>query len=205
MDAGEQKIIHAYLYKKLSCVQVARQLGHTVGHVYWVLSKHKIRKRSISDAIRYLNITKFDKKPFLLRTKLKEKDRVLKIAGVMLYWGEGSKRGSTVALSNSDPIMVKVFVKFLRRICGVDESRLRVGLHYYKDQDPTALVDFWAKTTRIPKNQFDKPYLHHRRVGSYKTRSLYGTVAIRYSDKRLLDIINCWINDYQEILLQKLS
>ena len=35
----------------------------------------------------------------------------------MLYWAEGSKRRNCVEFTNSDPDMMRRFVKFLRRYC----------------------------------------------------------------------------------------
>jgi hypothetical protein len=196
----ERTIVEAYSKLMLSDTQVAQRIGTTVGRVRWVLRKNHVPKRSISEAITRLHITKFGKKPFALKKKLNRKERLLKVAAIMLYWGEGNKKGSTVALSNSDPLMVEVFLKFLRLICGVDQTRVRVGLHYYQDQNMDTLLSFWSRVTRLPIQQFDRPFMHVRKSGSYKTRSIYGTVAIRYSDKKLLETIIKWIKEYQVFL-----
>lgn len=195
-------IVDSYVNQRLSEMQTAKRLSISANKVRRVLDKYKVPRRSISDAITNLHITKFGKRPFTIREDLSPQQRVLKVAGVMLYWGEGTKRGGSVALANSDPAMVQMFLRFLREICGVDESRLRVGLHHYRDHNPRKLMKFWSEVTRIPLRQFDRPFLHFAGVGSYTMKSQYGTVAIRYSDSRLLKTLNGWIADYQQEFLE---
>lgn len=198
----EAEIVDCYVSKSFSEMQIAHRFSISANRVRRILDKHDVQRRSISDAITNLYITKYGKRPFELRQNLNQKQETLKAIGVMLYWGEGTKKGFTVALANSDPIMVKVYLKFLREICGVDEKRLRVGLHYYKDHDPKKLVAFWSGITKIPQNQFDRPFLHFAGKGSYKSKSQYGTVAVRYSDLRLLKLIQDWIGEYQQKVLE---
>jgi DNA-binding CsgD family transcriptional regulator len=192
----EQKIINLYIISKLSEQQIAERLSLNPSRVRWVLKKHKVQKRSISEAVRYLYITKFNKKEFILNTKLTSEQERLKLAGAMLYWGEGTKRGYNVALANSDPVMVALFVRFLREICGIDKNRLHVTLHRYPNQNEPLLKKFWAKTLSIPIKQFYNSYTHLNTKGSYKKKSQYGTVSVQYSDVALLRVIIKWISEY---------
>jgi|SRR3989344_7224894 len=196
------QIVDGYEDQKLSEMQLAKLFSISPNRVRRILDQHQVQRRSISDAITNLNITKFNKRPFVAKTELNANEQMLKWAGVMLYWGEGTKKGASVALSNSDPLMVLVFVAFLRSICGVDEKRMRIGLHYYQDHNPDTLVAYWSKLTGVPKSQFDRPFLHNAGKGSYKLKSKYGTVAVRYSDTKLLTLIINWIVDAQRQLLE---
>jgi len=198
----DKRIIDLYISEKLSEVQVAARLSIAPKHVRRVLNRHKIIRRTRSEAIRYVYITKFNKKPFNLRKSLNKKEQMLKLAGVMLYWGEGSKKGNSVALANSDPLMVSVFMKFLRDICGIDNERVRATIHYYGDHDPRELLSYWSRITRIPAAQFYKPFLHADTKGTYKKKSQYGTISVQYSDKKLLQLINGWIQEYQNQLIK---
>ena len=117
----------------------------------------------------------------------------------MLYWGEGYKRGGEVSFSNSDPRMIKVFLRFLRHVCGVHEERLRMALHYYQDHNPKELMTFWSEQTQIPALQFHTPYLHVRNGGTYRELSRYGTATVHYADKKLLKQILTWITDYYSL------
>lgn len=205
MNKQEQRIVTAYLHSRLSEQQIADGFGLSSSRVRWVLKTYKVPKRTISEAIRSLHITKFNKKEFVLRKKLTTQQEKLKLAGAMLYWGEGTKKGHNVALANSDPEMVKLFVLFLRDICGIAEERLHVTLHHYPDHDPVVLQRFWSKTLRIPKKQFYAPYLHAHTKGNYKKKSQYGTVSIQYSDSLLLGVIKSWISKYSKSLSHRSS
>jgi len=197
----DKHIVDLYVSGKLSEAQIAKRLSIAPKHVRRALNVRKVTRRTRSEAIRYLYITKFDKKPFELKKGLSKREHALKIAGVMLYWGEGSKKGNTVALANSDPSMVSVFMRFLRDICGIDKDRVRATIHYYGDHDPKELLSYWSRITRIPPAQFYKPFLHANTKGTYKKKSQYGTISVQYSDKKLLRLINDWIQEYQKRLI----
>jgi len=199
--AEEKQIIDFYVSKKLSEAQISERLSLSPNHVRRVLDANKVMRRNRSEAISYVYITKFNKKPFTPRENLSEKEQVLKIAGIMLYWGEGSKKGNTVALANSDPLMVSVFMKFLRDVCGIDDHRTRATIHYYDDHKPEELLRYWSRITKISKPQFYKPFLHSGTKGTYKKKSRYGTISVQYSDKKLLQLINGWIQEYQDRLI----
>lgn len=192
----EDQIVKLYLENKFSVQQVADFLNSTSSKVRYVLDKRNIKRRNRSDAIRYLNITKFKKEEFEIKNNINNDQEKLKIAGAMIYWGEGTKSGNSVVLSNTNPKMIKLFLKFLREICGISEKRLRVVLHRYPDQNKDVLKKYWMNITKIPSSQFSKSSLHNKPTGSYKRISPFGTVSLRYSDKKLLNIINSWIDEY---------
>src|SRR4051794_1097715 len=56
-------------------------------------------------------------------------DQAFLAAGAALYAGEGSKRDHWVGFTNSDPLIVRFFLAWLRANFPIDESRLRVRLH----------------------------------------------------------------------------
>lgn len=126
------------------------------------------------------------------------KDRELKAMGTMLYWAEGfqSNYADIVDFANSKPAMITLFLKFLRRICGIDESRLRVYLYCYSNQNVEGLINYWSKLTGIPKLQFTKPYVRQdfkvEKIGKMK----HGLIHIRYYDKKLLELIKKWTEEY---------
>lgn len=199
MEKEEKEIIDLYVISKFSETQISERLRVDSSRVRWVLKKNKIQKRTIGEAIRLLHITKFNKKEFVLNKVLTPEQEKLKLASVMLYWGEGTKKGYNVALANSDPVMVAIFVRFLREVCGIDESRLHVTLHHYPDQDEPVLKKFWSKILSVPLKQFYRSYVHFNAKGSYKKKSQYGTVSVQYSDTRLLKLLTQWISEYSTL------
>lgn len=201
ISISESDIVKMYLDDKFSTIQISEKTNISEWKIRHILQKNDVRKRSISEAIIYVNITKFGKHPFSLMEDLSASDEKLKIAGIMLYWGEGSKRGNEVGFTNSDPEMVKVFLLFLRRICGIDEGRLKPMLHLYPDQDKKFIEEFWSLTAGIDKRFFYPSYIHQGKEGTYKNKSRYGTFTVKYCDKRLLRVILGWIDEYKNNLL----
>lgn len=189
-----------YYKDSMSMNELAKQLRVSLNSVVYFMRKHSLPRRSSSENEKI----KFAKKPisFALKTCNSNYDKNLKIAGVMLYWAEGYKspEDQTIDLANSDPHMVTVFLNFLRRICGVEDGRLRVQLYCYSNQNVKKLIDFWSELIRIPKSQFTKPYVRKDYQNSKISKMKYGMVHIRYSDKKLWLVIMGWMKKYIEKL-----
>ena len=95
-------------------------------------------------------------------------DRDLFILGVALYWAEGYKRpvvrngkqvtSHAVSLTNSDPILVAAFIKFLRKICNIEQKEIKAGLRIFEHQNEKEIKEFWSKECSIPLKNFMKTY-----------------------------------------------
>jgi len=188
-----------YYREKLSTIEIAKRLKTTP----WIVQKFMIRKKLPRRTFTEANKVLFERKPksFSLKQKLSKKEEALKIAGIMLYWAEGSKsnpknRMWTVDFSNSNSGMIKVFLKFLREICGIDEKRLRIFMYCYADQNIKTLKKYWCKTTGVPLRQFTKPYVRQDFLPEKSGKMRYGLVHVRYSDKKLLLQVEDWIQEY---------
>lgn len=189
-----------YWDQKLSVPEIARLSGFHPITIYEWMRKFEIPRRDYRETS-YLYYSKI-KPQFQPRSRLGLADEKLKIAGVMLYWAEGAKTGHTVDFSNCDPVMIRVFLQFLRRICGVGESRLRVLLYFYEGQDAGKIIRYWIRVTGIPRSQFLKPYVSKLRVDRSRQRVMeYGVAHIRYNDTRLLQQIFAWIQQEANTLL----
>jgi predicted DNA-binding protein YlxM (UPF0122 family) len=138
---------------------IANELGVSIHAVYYFLRKHNIDRRGREEA-KNLSYERQDAS-YTLKKNLSSHEKKLKVAGIMLYWGEGSKWAGEkiIDFANSDLGMIKVFLNFLRKICGVKEEKLRVYLYCYSNQNPSKLIDYWSKQTNISKKQFTKPYM----------------------------------------------
>ncbi len=173
-----------YWERQLSVPEIAEAFHVGPQHLYELMRRHGISRRTGSESNFLVNR---DKPQFCWRKVLTPEQDRLRTAGLMLYWAEGAKQGSFVDLSNTDPKLILVFLRFLREICGVAESRLRVFLYVYEGQDIVEIRRYWSQLTRIPESQFMKPYVSRLRPERARRRILpYGVVHIRYSDKRLL-------------------
>jgi len=185
------------LYERgMSMSEIAEKFGWSVCEVTYWMRKHKITRRSWSQAGYCAYQRRFNKRPFKLRDNLTAEQEKLRIAGIMLYWAEGTKGGNHVDFTNSDPKAIQIFLKFLREICGIQEERLRLLLYLFTDHNENELKKYWSKITGISLNQFSASHIRRGRKGTYKRKSKYGTAKLRYSDKRLFEQIMKWIEGY---------
>jgi hypothetical protein len=81
------------------------------------------------------------------------------IAGLFLYWGEGTKNKYSISISNSDPSVINFFIYWLAKILLIPKEEIKIYLQLYNDMDIRKEIDFWSKTLIIPVNQFSKPYI----------------------------------------------
>ncbi len=167
-------------------LEIATKLEISLKQVYGSLRRQQIPRKSLREQNKVL----FERKPlsFRFKEKLTTKERELLIAAIMLYYGEGAKTSVTVDFANSDGRTVKLFLKFLRKICRIDEKRLRFYLYCFSDQDSNSLISYWSSQLKAERNQFTKPYV--RSTFNRGSRAMpYGVIHVRYSDKKLLDKI----------------
>lgn len=82
------------------------------------------------------------------------------VAGLFLYWGEGTKcRRDGLSISNTDPSVIKFFILWLNKSLNIPREKMRVGLHLYRDMDIDQEMRFWSKLLEIPLLQFNRPYI----------------------------------------------
>lgn len=122
-----------------------------------------------------------EKKVLHLKNKLKDKD-IAKIALAMLYLGEGLKRkNASIMLGNSDPEIIKLFMKLMRHCYDIDETKFRCTLQCRADQNIKKLEKFWSNITKIPLDKFYKAQIDPRTIGKKTKKTDYkGVCRIDY-------------------------
>ncbi|WP_306323607.1 MULTISPECIES: hypothetical protein [unclassified Streptomyces] len=90
-------------------------------------------------------------------------ERELLIAGVTLYWAEGSKdkpyrRTEVIQFINSDPNVIKLFMRWLE-LMGVTRDRLTLRVSIHKSADVKAAESFWADIVDVEVDAFSKATL----------------------------------------------
>jgi hypothetical protein len=125
------------------------------------------------------------------------------LIGIMLYWAEGGKKSrGSVRFSNSDPQMIKVFMRFLRELCAVTEDRFRGHIHIHSHLVVNKAEKYWSRISGIPITQFFKTYYKPSRASQGKKDSLpYGTFDVYVCDTELFLKIRGWT----EGVLQRLN
>ena len=189
----------AYLNKRKSMQEIASELGVNLKTVQYWMEHHGIVRRSRSEATYVKRNPKGD--PFQIKKCFNEEEKALFYLGIGLYLGEGTKNGnkSKVALGNSNPFIIRMFLRFLNEICGVQKSKVKLELNIYDDISLKEALVYWSNVTELSQAYFTKPFVREARKGSYKRWSRYGTLTVVVSNKKLLDAILGWCGEYAEI------
>lgn len=108
------------------------------------------------------------------------------VAGVVAYWSEGAKRSSGLELSNSDPELVRLFIRWLKRYLDVDADRLTVQMHLHSGQDDGERRAYWSRLLSIPETQFQRTFVKKEGTGHRKNLLYNGTVKVRVRRSRTL-------------------
>ncbi|OGZ67129.1 MAG: hypothetical protein A3D34_02555 [Candidatus Staskawiczbacteria bacterium RIFCSPHIGHO2_02_FULL_33_16] len=119
----------------------------------------------------------------------------LKLIGVALYWAEGGKtnRGS-VQLSNGDPRIIRLMMKFFKKICKVPKEKFRAHIHIHPHLNIKKAENYWSSISGIPLNQFYKTYSKPNKASQNKKDSLpFGTFDIYVHSTELFLKIKGWI------------
>jgi transposase-like protein len=108
------------------------------------------------------------------RRRARERDPVF-VAGCMLYWAEGAKDRNQLQFANSDPVMARFFVDFLKTYFGLRGSDIRITCHLYADHvaKQDEIEQHWLDTLGLPRaalrksvvNVYSK-YSKRKRVGN---------------------------------------
>jgi len=115
------------------------------------------------------------------------------IAGLMLYWGEGdSKTKNPIRLSNTDPRMISLYIKFLTKSLKISRGKLRSAIILYPDLSEKKCIDFWAVVEGIPKSQFYKTQFIKSRHPTKRLTN--GICMIIYSSRQMKEKILIWID-----------
>lgn len=169
--------------------EIADLLGCSLHKVAYWMEKHRIRSRSRSDAM-YIKHNP-DGDPFEFQPPRTLKEAELFGMGLGLFWGEGNKANlQAIRLGNTNPALLKTFIKFLVKFFDIRKQDLKFGLQIFSDIDPEEALDFWMKQLRIGRAQFHKPIITKSgSIGTYKTKSQYGVLTVVYHNTKLRALV----------------
>ncbi|MDJ0380587.1 hypothetical protein [Streptomyces sp. G-G2] len=113
-------------------------------------------------------------------------DRELFLAGVALYWAEGSKdkphaRRERVVLINSDPDVIRLHLAWLR-LLGVQDEQLRYSITIHESADITGAEQFWAECVGSGTEHFGKTTLKRHNPATVRKNTgdnYHGCLTIR--------------------------
>jgi len=89
-----------------------------------------------------------------------------------------------IEVTNTDPIIIKIFVDFLRNNLEVPDKKFHGQVQIHKDDDRKEVELFWSEVTDIPLTQFNKTIIRNKGNKPGKTK---GTFKIRVYDKGVFE------------------
>lgn len=129
----------------------------------------------------------------------------LMMMGLGIYLGEGSKtdRGK-IALSNTDPRIIQIFVKFLTDVCGYPVSRIHAHVGIHSHLSIKAAEEYWSAISGIPLRQFTKTSIQKSRAGKgERDRLPFGTFEVSVYDTPGRIRLEGWIQGAYKKLFPK--
>ena len=179
------------LYKGgFSMQEIANQFCCSASKVKYWMVEHKIDRRSISEAV-YQKANPYGD-PFKMKEILSHEDLKLLGLGLGIFWGEGNKRSKYgVRVGNSDPKLIKKFIEFLEKICGVKKEKLKFNLQIFSDLNEEEVVNFWIREIGMHRSQFYKVIITpYKSLGTYRHKLLYGVLTVDFNNVKLKKIID---------------
>jgi transcriptional regulator with XRE-family HTH domain len=118
----------------------------------------------------------------------------LYVAGCMLFWAEGGKDRNAVRFTNSDPEMVRFFVRFLRTCFEIEDEQIRLTCNLFADhlERQREIERFWLQTAGLPEKCLCKSSVNVYSKYSQKKRQNklpYGTCRIAVCRTRVVQSI----------------
>jgi hypothetical protein len=124
------------------------------------------------------------------------------VAGVMLYWAEGDKGHRNAArISNSDPEVLRLFMRFLRERLEVTDDQVKVTCHLFADHVPRQreIEQFWLDTLGLSRDRLCKSFVNVYSKYSQKKRKgklPYGTTRVTVHSVQVAQQIYGAIQEY---------
>jgi|CXWL01.1.fsa_nt_gi hypothetical protein len=201
----------------MSMGEIAETLGVAKSSVsYWVCNVELTQKQRVVlnknghsiDAIEKRRITR------MTNTRMRRADIMTKAGyevqqlqkdplwciGVALYWGEGGKTQQVARLSNSDPWVIKIMMRFFERYSNFHKDKYRAHVHTYSHKNAPLAVDYWSKISGIPKARFYKTYVKQSSASKKKRETLpYGTLQIYLHETTFFFRLMGWIDKLKEM------
>lgn len=181
----ESELRELYLVKKQSLSEIAKNLDLKTHKIIYWMDKYGISRRIRSEA-NYIKANP-NGEPFCIKKRLTRDEIKLKYLALGLYWGEGNKTTNhAIRVTNSDPGVIKQFVRYLKIICQIREGKLCFYLQTFKDNDLVIAREFWGGMLDIePSTIKTTNPIPSMGKGTYKKISKYGVMTVGFFNTHL--------------------
>lgn len=106
--------------------------------------------------------------------------RDLRMLGIGLYIGEGSKSFEQVQLINADPRVLGLAIQWFTQVCQIPKEHFRLTMYLYPDNSEMKARAYWANKLDVPQSQFLKTSIDRRQGKSKKSNGKlpFGTLRL---------------------------
>lgn len=135
--------------------------------------------------------------------------RDLWLLGTVAYWCEGSKQKSNnvsarVIFTNSDPFLIKLFIKWIQEVCHVSRDRLIYNIYIHETGDLEKSLNYWSKILEVDKHDFAKTVFKKHSLSTnrkYSNNSYFGLMKVTVRNSTDLNRqIKGWVNGISSFL-----
>lgn len=115
-------------------------------------------------------------------------NRELWLLGIALYWAEGNKAkdynvSQGVIFSNSDPAMIKIFLKWVREILKINDSEIKLEIYIHENSMNKVddAIKHWAKIANMSIKKFQYIYFKNNKSNTKRKNignDYYGLLRI---------------------------
>lgn len=133
------------------------------------------------------------------------------LVGVALYWAEGYKKlvvkngkertAHTVSFTNSDPKMIRIFLRFLIEIAEIQKSKISISMRLFTHIEKETALKYWLGVTGLEEKNFQKPSFVVSKSSQGKrpyNRLPYGTIQVVVGNTQKFHQIMGWIEGMQK-------
>lgn len=134
--------------------------------------------------------------------KLPNTEQLLLVSGTLLYWAEGTKSKSGIEFTNTDPKMIKVMMKFLRKILCIPNDKFKIMVRLSDKGDIERAKNYWSRITKISQRNFRKSEILKLKKNSKSiNRYPYGLCRVIVHDISAQRKIRALIEKFPEKIL----
>ncbi len=114
----------------------------------------------------------------IILSRISTNQEIIELGLALLYLGEGFKKSPRTGMGNSDPLILKFFLKIMLSIYKIEMEKIRFDLHIRADQNPDKLKKYWAKELEAPINRFKSVSIDKRTIGKTTYKNYNGVCVI---------------------------
>ena len=151
-------------------------------HKNWVNALKKARKEAVKwhNNQKETRLKTAQEQALKVLSQINFKDKsIIELALSLLYLGEGFKMNGGTGMGNSDPLILRFFIKSLEECFNLNVNKIKCELHLRADQNPILTKQYWSKELNIPLENFTSISVDKRTIGSSTYPTYNGVCVLR--------------------------